>query len=431
MNLPYKKVAILGGGPSGLMVAYLLSKKQYDVTILEASDQMGGLAQSISLWGTEVEIGPHFLEYQGSPPVCELIEKLFNKDELILYKRDTALLLDTGQTFPYPPNIKSLIKGLSLLYLIKASISFFLAKFLTSKPKNSKDYIIGRMGSTLFNLFFKDYSEKLWGLPCTNLDLCYAQTMLPFNSSHHIIKNLFRRSKVQKPPQYIYFKNGISTLWNRLLNKCIDNGVSTKTNCLVEKCSYDNHKFSIILGDGQQQKYDAVISTLPTTINHAFFQKSLLYTYSYRNLVLVYIKTPKLQILHQQCLYLYRKDVKAIRITDFSRFPNPNKDFNILLMEYWVDAACPLWQATDDEILDIVKKDFHKIGTNVPIESLYTKRIPKAYRVPDLGIVEKINNDAIANMNIPFFAIGRNNSYQFNYGMGTAIDEASTFCDKW
>lgn len=424
----HKEIAILGAGPSGLMTAFLLSKYNYKVTVFEASGQVGGLAQSIILWGKEVEFGPHFIEYNATEYTKELIDSLFDKSELIFFDKEASILTENGKKFIYPPNISNLLKTLSIFELLKAAISFFYAKFNFYKPKNAKDYLISNLGKYFYNHFFKQYSNKLWGLESDELDISYAIHLLPFRNFKGILAKIFLQK--QEKIEYVYFKNGISELWSRLYEKCIEQNVSFTFNFKVENCVYENDFFRFITFDKQVGNSHSLISTLPFRINKTMFGKPLKNVFRFRNIILVYFKLESKNIFKQQCLYLYSSKIKAVRATNFSQFNVINPSENIVLLEYW-EGDFGLWEKDSELITKLAIQDLEVLFPNLEILDVYVKKISKTYLIPEIGINEKMSEENNLSFKIPFYAIGRNNTSQFNYGIDTAIKESILFTNKF
>lgn len=192
------------------------------------------------------------------------------------------------------------------------------------------------------------------------------------------------------------------------------------------RCENINNKIGVYGRNGYSEKYDYVISSLPNKLNRQFFGLSETQNFSFRNVILVYLKTGQPSIIKGQCLYVYSKEVKAVRITDFSNFPHKKIVANILLVEYWVGST-GLWEESDTTIINTVRDDLKKMDITVSFEDFYIKKMNNAYRVPEYGLPEKLINESLDIQSPNFFSIGRSNSPYFNYGMDTAITESVNF----
>ena len=157
------KVAVIGGGVAGMTAAYCLTKQQVTVDVFEAGPRVGGLAGSLHLWNQTVDIGPHRF-FSSDRKVNELwlevvgVEyEMVNRLTRIYYK---------NRLFKYPLNIRSTISQLGLAEAVHCVASYLKEKVAPTKPDGSFEaWVKARFGRRLFLVFFKTYTEKLWGMP--------------------------------------------------------------------------------------------------------------------------------------------------------------------------------------------------------------------------------------------------------------------------
>lgn len=419
-----KKIAVIGAGPSGLSTAYFLRNKSLQVELIESSKTIGGLAQSLNLWGEQVELGAHFLAYDECEASKRMIDELFLNGEPILYKRNTYIQTESFQLFSYPPKFIDIFKNLNLQALLKAGLFYFKAKFNIKLAQNAKEALIGHFGIYLYKLFFHNYTIKLWGKPCEDLDLCFYQTMLPFRS-----KNLRALIKTKRK-RVVYFQDGIQDLWKRVYNNCLNNDVKFRFESHIKLFKKRDYSIDIIFEDGSYINYDYVISTLPNHQNRKFFCLPHKHNYLYRDLLLVYLKVNQSHLLNGHCLYIHNTKAQAVRLVDFSHFPGKKNVSNIVLLEYWIDRNT-LITCADEYIVNMAHKDIEQMKLNISYEDFFIKRIPNAYRIPELGITKTLNQEKQDFDDKLFLSIGRSNSPFFNYGMDNAIHEAYEVSKKF
>lgn len=417
-STPIRTVGIIGGGPSGLSTAYFLRNKSLKVEVIESASHLGGLAQSFNLWGRHIELGAHFLAYDECIPLKSMIMDLFNNHEFILYNRKTHIVKEVGRLFFYPPSIKDLLHSFTKKELIEASVSYLKAKTRKNATITAKEALVTSFGDYLYHFFFHDYSLKIWGRSCSELDPCFSESMLPFRGKHHIWSTMRKKKN-----RVVYFEKGLNELWERLKDECMIYDVAFRLNNGVKQFRKHGEKINITFQDGSETSYDNVISTLPDSVNRTLFGLEKKQTYQYRDLILVYLKVNKSHLLDSQCLYIYSKDIQAARVVDFSLFPNTSSVPNIFLLEYWTDLN-GLSNASDHTLMEIVHKDLKKLNLTFSYEDFYIKRLSKTYRIPELGLVDKIKTEKKDLNNTIFSSIGRSNSPSFNYGMDNAIMEA-------
>jgi protoporphyrinogen oxidase len=167
-----KRIAVVGAGPAGLTAGYQLAKNGCIVHIYEASESVGGMAKTISLWGQLVDIGPHRF-FSSDPRVNNLWLELVGQDYTMV-KRLTRIYYNKT-FFNYPLKPFNALIGLGLIKSTLCIISYLFIKIKPPKETSTfESWVISRFGVRLFKIFFKSYSEKLWGIPCKELDSDFA-----------------------------------------------------------------------------------------------------------------------------------------------------------------------------------------------------------------------------------------------------------------
>ncbi|MFT5311504.1 MAG: protoporphyrinogen oxidase, partial [Bacteroidia bacterium] len=166
------KVIIIGAGPAGLSCAYELVKQGVEVHIYEASEHVGGMSRSFDLWGQRVDMGPHrFFSKE------EHVNRFFSeivKDNYTTVNRLTRIHYK-GRFFEYPLKLSNVLANLPLPTIVRIVFDYVLQLLRPSgNPKTFEDWVVNRFGNTLFQTFFKSYSEKLWGIPCSKIDADWA-----------------------------------------------------------------------------------------------------------------------------------------------------------------------------------------------------------------------------------------------------------------
>ncbi len=222
-------VYVLGGGPCGLALAYELSQHKIPVTVIEASDQLGGLAKTISWGQSTMDYGPHKL--------FTLNEELMNK---VLQLRPSAMWLEHSKTsriymnghyLSYPPSPLDLWKTFGTVAFLHSCWDMLLAKihgvmgggrFGAATFENDAR---ARVGDTLYGLFFKPLANKIWGDPI-RLDETLSKSRIQVPSVRALIRNLFQRGKKStwQANTYRYPKGGLSTLWTVMEKSIRDQG---------------------------------------------------------------------------------------------------------------------------------------------------------------------------------------------------------------
>ncbi len=166
------KVLIIGAGPAGVSCAYELVKAGYVVEVYESSNFVGGMCRSFELWGQRVDLGPHRFFSKN-----KIVNKFFKeqvREDFTLVNRLTRIYYQNS-FFHYPLRFSSVLANLHLIVIFQIIRDYIFQKLKVSQNIDSfEDWVVDRFGRKLFEIFFKDYSEKLWGISCDKIDAAWA-----------------------------------------------------------------------------------------------------------------------------------------------------------------------------------------------------------------------------------------------------------------
>lgn len=418
------KIAILGAGPAGLSLAYHLNDENINVDIYEQNETPGGLATSIQLWGSKVELGPHLLRKGGSVELDALIKSVMNPEDYTVIDRNTRILLD-DKKLDYPPNPFAMAKHLKFTRLVKALMSLLVAQLSPQGAiGNAQDYLRKKLGKVIYCLFIKDYSEKLWGVPPKELHQSYAENLLPFAGAHALLKKVLHTFFTRNTATTLWdFPNGFDMLWQatfRHVSKRHNFYLGTK----IHKIHHRDGKLESIASDIGLKHYDLIISTIPA------FSLFKLLNYpmppgapSFRHALLVYFLVEG-EINHtEHCLYLYSREYKAVRFTNFGAASSDSRK-TILMMEYWLSEEELEKKAYFLHLAPVELKAIN--GKPLTIEQQHPIVLQKAYRVPNHELIKQHNRQqALLSSYQNLITLGRNNNMNFNYGMEQAVTEGA------
>ncbi len=170
---PDPTVAIIGAGPAGLTAGYLLAKEDVPVTILEADPQyVGGIARTARYKGYHFDIGGHRF-FSKSKEVEDLWTELLPND--MLDRPRSSRIFYNGKFFSYPLKAGEALFKLGIFESARCVLSYMKARwFPVANPRSFEDWVSNQFGKRLFNIFFKTYTEKVWGMSCKEISADWA-----------------------------------------------------------------------------------------------------------------------------------------------------------------------------------------------------------------------------------------------------------------
>lgn len=429
--------AIIGAGPAGLASAFTFVEAGYNVDIYDAGDVVGGLSLSFELWGKTVELGPHFLEFITDPDVRSIIYSPF-KDEFILYDRDSKIFLNQ-KLFKYPPNVFDIVSNIGLASTIKLAASALKVKFkINTKATTAEELSISAAGHYAHDLFVREYSEKIWGLPCKKLSPIYLTRLIGYSDSGFKLLSLLKKCIPSVATPCTHPKNGMAKVWNKLARSIEDCGGKFYLSQPIDHLVVDDKNIvnGIKLQNGEVRTYDHVIATIPILAFASILPgkndeiSKIMSTIQHRCVVSAYLELGSGSPFSEQCIFIYNKDIKVTKITNFSNFPRrgDDRDGNVILFEYWCTYGDEIWEASDNTLLSIIDQDLSLLREILPptkVENLVVKRLRNIYPVPDLDYYEKIaqvKGIIKGYKGLNFF--GRGASGHFNYSTAESMSDA-------
>jgi protoporphyrinogen oxidase len=390
------KVAVIGSGPAGLTCVVALCRAHCGVDVYEASEATGGLARSVRLWNQTVDFGPHrFLSRN----------KRVNRFWLEIVGRDYAMVsrltrvLYGSQFFHYPLRPAETLIKLGPLEAARCILSHTSERF-HAKPGDGgfESWVCRRFGRRLFETFFKSYNEKLWGIPCAEVDADFAaQRIRQFSIGAAIKGALWRKKSLLHRTlvdQFAYPEGGTGMVYERMANQIEKRGGRIFLNTPVEAVITEHsHVTGIRLKDGAVCKYDHVVSTMPLTALVRCLPeapqavRAAARQLTFRSTILVYLEIADSNVFPDQWIYLHSPELQAGRVTNFRNWSptlygdSPN---TILALEYWCNEGEGLWLWDDSKLVELAAQEIVSTGLvkqmNL-IKNGEVYRIPKSYPV--------------------------------------------------
>lgn len=493
-----KKALIIGAGPAGLTAAYeLLHQTDIIPVIYEATGDIGGIAKTYNFKENRMDMGGHrffsksdrimnwwlnIFPAQGAPAKDDAIlntQKPFStlenapdpeeKDNVMLIRNRLSRIFYLRNFFDYPISLSfKTIAQLGLFRLMKIGFSYLMIKIFPVKKINSlEDFLISRFGKELYNTFFKDYTEKVWGLAPSKIKPDWgAQRIKGLSITKvilHAIKSIFKKkdsSLEQKNTetslieQFIYPKFGPGQLWEEVARIIVEKGGEIHLNHFVKGIQTEKNRVTglTLEGDGKKELKvtgDYVFSTMPVKdlINGLGSGvpgdvQTIAGGLVYRDFITVGLLLKKLAITNKTniktinnvipdlWIYIQERDVKIGRLQVFnnwSPYMVQNMEDSVFVgLEYFANEGDSLWSMAEEDFKKFAIDELYKINIiekEDVLDSCLVK-VPKAYPAY-FGTYDQFDNiKQYVNNFENLFLIGRNGMHRYNnmdHSMLTAI----------
>ena len=435
-------VVIIGAGPAGLTAGYELSKSDKKTVILEKKHQVGGLAETKVFGEFRYDIGPHRF-FTKNKEVYDLFLNMLSEDAVAV-NRKTRILFKNSY-FDYPLTPLNALFGLGILESVKIFFSYFLARIRNilklTKIEIFEDWVIDQFGKKLYLNFFKNYTEKVWGIDCKDIGKDWAAQRIKGLSLLTAVKfALFPNSK--KRPKtlvdlFYYPKFGAGMLWEKFEEYLEDNDTNVFKNSFVTNVSYENDLIKIDYENNNESKSilaEHVLFSNPLLDFINFFREDVPSSVieasdnlNYRNHISVHVTIDQ-KLFDDNWIYIHSPDLKMARIADFTNF---SKDMSRegtypITLEYFCFESDKIWSEDDSKIIDFAINELKKIfpvDFNI-IHSAVSKNA-KAYPVIKTGYENNISiiRDWLKEHK-SLTAIGRSGMFKYNnqdHAMATGL----------
>jgi protoporphyrinogen oxidase len=394
------KIAVIGAGAAGLTAAYQISKaipsgKVKILDVFESGSQVGGLARSVHLWNQTTDMGPHRF-FSNDRRVNGLWLEVVGKDYKMVNR--TTRIYYKKKFFDYPLKPVNALKNMGILEAARCMLSYMKEKVIPTKDTGTfESWVTKQFGKRLYQIFFKTYSEKLWGIKCTELDSDFASQRIKRLSLFEAVKNAIIKGKgnVHKTlvDQFAYPLGGTGQVYEKMAAAVQKNGGNILLNMSVNKVITSEGKVTgLELDNGEIKEYDHIISTMPFSLLVTRLPevpeniKQLAMSLKFRNTILVYLRVRHSVLFPDQWLYIHSGDIMMGRMTNFRNWIPElygNEEDSILCIEYWCNFEDPFWQTQDKDLIDLAKKEVRSTGliNDAEIPEGHIIRIPRSYPV--------------------------------------------------
>lgn len=402
-------VIIFGAGPSGLAGATKLIKNNRSVTIFEREKLVGGISKTIEFKGNRFDLGGHRF-FTKSKEVNDLWDETLGDDFLV--RPRLSRIYYQNKFFDYPIKAMNALFGLGIFTSTQVMLSYLVTKIFPHKEeKTFEQWVSNRFGKKLFNIFFKTYTEKLWGIPCDQIQAEWAAQRIKGLSMMSAIKNALFPDKSGKIKTLIdefkYPKFGPGMMYEKMAENVTTKGAQLFKEHSVVKINHDNFTVkSVVVEDatGLEKEFSAdhFLSSMPITelvkrLSPAAPSEVLEASQklTYRSFITISVILKSQAAFPDTWIYIHSPEVKMGRIQNFrawSPFMVPNKDQTALGLEYFCTEGDDFWNMKNDDLLKLGMQELEKIGLGKQADFVdgFVARVPKAYPVYDATYPENI-----------------------------------------
>lgn len=424
-----KKIAIIGAGPAGLTAAYQLAKEGISVELFEASDAVGGMAKTITLWNQLVDLGPHRF-FSSDPRVNQLWLEIIGKKYSMVSRLTRIYYKKTF--FDYPLKAMNALFGLGVIQSMICILSYVRAKVFPIKDESTfEGWVTNRFGKRLFTIFFKSYSEKLWGISCKDLDADFAAQRIKKLSLYEAIKATVMKSSGGKHKtlvdEFAYPHQGAGAVYDLMAQKIVELGgqIHLKTPVQSVHPSVNGSIPLIKLGDGKELCFDHIISSMPIThlidrMGAPIYIQDHAKALKFRNTILVYLLVDAASPFPDQWIYVHSAELQTGRITNFKNWvPSiiQNQKETILCLEYWCYDDDEMWKMDQDELISLATREIYqtKLIPRNTVLSGKVIRVAKCYPVYATGYRAHLNPlEKYLSGQAGLSVIGRYGAFKYN-----------------
>jgi len=439
-------IAVLGAGPAGLTAAYRLVQRGLRVLVFEAGDQVGGLARTETRDGYRFDLGGHRF-FTKSAEVKALWEELLG-DELLVRPRLSRIYW-RGRFIEYPLRPADVFAKVGPVELARSLGSYARARMRPAPAEESyEDWVSARFGRRLFELFFKTYTEKVWGVGTGELRAEWAAQRIADLSIWSALRSALPvRGETPKSliEEFRYPRLGPGQMWEEMARRVEQGGGEIRLAAPVEGLEHEAGRVTAVRAGGERVEVAAAISSIPlrTTAGVAEPAPPREVTVAaaglrYRDFLTVALQVEGEPPFPDNWVYVHDPAAKVGRIQNFrawSPWMTPDPRRSCLGLEYFCFEGDELWCATDEELVELGRREVAALGLVEAgrVAGGHVIRVPKAYPIYDAeyaGRVERIRGwlEGFANLQ----QIGRNGLHRYNnsdHSMLTAMRAVENLCD--
>jgi protoporphyrinogen oxidase len=427
-----KRVVIIGGGPAGLTAAYELAKQGILPTVLEERDKVGGLSCTENYRGFHFDMGGHRF-FTKVEAVKNMWQEVLNGD--FLRRPRLSRIYYRQKFFYYPLKPFNALLGLGFWNSTRIVLSYIRWHFFPYKKEDTfEQWVTNRFGKRLFKTFFETYTEKVWGIPCSELKAEWAAQRIKDLSLKTALVAMFLKPKQTIKTlidEFEYPRLGPGMMW-KAVQKAVEhmNGRVQLDSKVIQINRHGGRIDSVVISrNGHQEAIQGTdfISSMPVT---EFIKRlspgappevlQAAEKLRYRDFLTVCLIVNQPHLFPDNWIYIHDPAVKVGRIQNFKNWsPDmvPDQNKTSLGLEYFCSEGDEVWNMPDADLIELGKREVERIGvaSSADIEGGCVFRVPKSYPVYDSGYRESLSTlrNFVGGLE-NFQTVGRNGLHRYN-----------------
>ena len=431
----FYECCIIGAGPAGLGAALELVRNGHtDIIIIDKNDSVGGLSRTHFFEGARFDIGPHRF-FSKNKEVNEIWHSSLGAD----YRSVSRLtrIFYKNKYFYYPIKTFDILTKLGFKESLKIILSSITSQIKrTDKAITFENWLIQKFGRRIYEVFFKTYTEKVWGIPCSQISAEWASKRIKGADAAGIIRHALSLGKKRNirtlAEKFNFPVLGAGQMYESICDRVTSNGAGLMLNSRVGRFNIAKNKInSIAVVDPAGKEIGISAKHFFSSIPLAHFFKMLSPSDSdeinraadklkYRDHVTVNLLVNKRDIFSDQWIYVHAPELKIARVVNFNNFSEAmveNSNKTALSAEFFLFKGAGLWNESDEALAHLAIGDLDKMGilTEGDVEKTWVMRETEVYPVYYIGFQEnydllKSRIDMISNL----YSIGRGGMHKYN-----------------
>jgi protoporphyrinogen oxidase len=431
------RAIVVGAGPAGLTAALELGKLEFDGVVYEADEMVGGISRSVVFQGCRLDIGGHRF-FTKAPEVEALWKEILDGD--LLVRERMSRIYYRGRYFDYPLRPLNALRGLGPFEATRVLASYLHAQLFPIVDESTFDaWVSNRFGRRLFEIFFKTYTEKVWGMPCSEISAAWAAQRIMNLDLVTALRNAFLRDSTRDGEivsslieRFYYPRLGPGMMWERCRELAASLGIETHLRSRVTRVLHDGRRIEAVDVEGpdgqtRREPCDSLISSMPIgalvramdpdppaeVLNAANGLR-------YRDFLIVGLIVERDHLFPDNWIYVHAPEVRVGRVQNFKNWSPEmvsEPELSFIGLEYFVNRGDDLWTMSDAELIALGASEAEQIGllTSNEVRTGTVIRMPRAYPVYDAEYESHLEVmrewlDHFENLS----TIGRNGQHRYN-----------------